>query len=91
MVPLARLEGEQKSSANYAYLFISATLNSAPLYELQALRAGSWGEINAGSSLRAVGPTLRAGSQARIFTYFGTMILFFCQLFITALITSFII
>jgi hypothetical protein len=26
MLPLARLEGEQKSSAIYAYLFISATL-----------------------------------------------------------------
>ena len=28
MLPLARLEGEQKSSAIYMYLFISATLNA---------------------------------------------------------------
>jgi hypothetical protein len=32
MLPLARLEGEQKSSAIYAYLFISATLRPVTDY-----------------------------------------------------------
>jgi len=34
MLPLARLEGEQKSGAIYAYLFISATLKDPPGYRM---------------------------------------------------------